>query len=536
MARALGCSSQDALLIYPLPTKIHTQYFGYRPGSNYQVGDIIVFAQPNVPIGEIDTFNGHAAYVAEIQSPNIPDGTMRMGATGIWRDDDPNPSPTDHQIILHQVFSEGGNVQIKTLAETKAQFPLYVVKGYYSVRPETIPYTVTFKNSFNEGQVYVGKTQAGDWVNRQSPFTNKYVLNTQIEAKAISGQTIGSTSYNFDPTAGWRRQRDNRQMSNVETMDVTVTASETYTANFTATAFGPVVVFQNYSDGVPIGSIIRVNGQDKTSPTNQFPVGVTAQAYSTLLANRAQYYFSQWSTGSTNTSLTPATAGTYTAHYTFGYVLEPDNIYITTTGPSNNIQLVWEKHPSPYVTQYQIWRKVRHVHNAMVVATLSNTTTSWTDYSYTISSGTNDKVIEYDIRARYVIPGVRDVWSSPNWFSVMGSGGGIEASIGFLGAATQKATEFGMSVQPNPFNPSTTLTISLVEDAHVEVEVFDLQGRVVGRLLHGTKPAGIYLMEWRAKDESGMELASGTYMVRLNAVPVSGSSPFTTTRKLLLIR
>lgn len=63
---------------------------------------------------------------------------------------------------------------------------------------------------------------------------------------------------------------------------------------------------------------------------------------------------------------------------------------------------------------------------------------------------------------------------------------------------------------PNPFNPGTMIPFSLPERAHVSLEVFDVTGRLVARLLNQDLAAGIHRIPF---DAAG--LSSGLYIVRL---------------------
>ncbi len=65
---------------------------------------------------------------------------------------------------------------------------------------------------------------------------------------------------------------------------------------------------------------------------------------------------------------------------------------------------------------------------------------------------------------------------------------------------------------PNPFVRSTTLGYVLPEPGHVTLEVFDVLGRRVARLVDDPRPAGRHEVLW---DAAG--LSSGTYLVRLRA-------------------
>jgi len=71
-------------------------------------------------------------------------------------------------------------------------------------------------------------------------------------------------------------------------------------------------------------------------------------------------------------------------------------------------------------------------------------------------------------------------------------------------------------VYPNPFNPMTTFRFELPRDEGVALEVFDIAGRLVARLLDGkVLTAGHHTLTWRGNDSGGRRLASGIYHYRL---------------------
>ncbi len=70
---------------------------------------------------------------------------------------------------------------------------------------------------------------------------------------------------------------------------------------------------------------------------------------------------------------------------------------------------------------------------------------------------------------------------------------------------------------PNPFNPRTRISFTLERDGAARVDVLDLQGRVVRRLLDRTLTAGPQTVEWDGRDGAGRPLASGAYLVRLRS-------------------
>ena len=87
-----------------------------------------------------------------------------------------------------------------------------------------------------------------------------------------------------------------------------------------------------------------------------------------------------------------------------------------------------------------------------------------------------------------------------------------------------------LGAQPNPFNPYTVVSFRLDGSQLVQLEVFDLTGRQVAVLKEGVMAGGFHEIGWNGRDDSGRDLASGVYMVRLKA---AGDLE---TRKVMLIR
>lgn len=78
---------------------------------------------------------------------------------------------------------------------------------------------------------------------------------------------------------------------------------------------------------------------------------------------------------------------------------------------------------------------------------------------------------------------------------------------------------------PNPFNPTTSICFQLPSAGRVRLQVFDLLGREVQRLVDDTRGAGAYSVRWDAHNVS-----SGVYFYRLTA------KDFVSTKKLVLIK
>ena len=84
---------------------------------------------------------------------------------------------------------------------------------------------------------------------------------------------------------------------------------------------------------------------------------------------------------------------------------------------------------------------------------------------------------------------------------------------------------------PNPFNPSTIIRFALPKDAHVEIELYSIQGELLNKLVSEDKQAGYY--------EVSLEIpsyASGIYFYRIVASPGDRGEPFVQTRKFILMK
>jgi hypothetical protein len=68
--------------------------------------------------------------------------------------------------------------------------------------------------------------------------------------------------------------------------------------------------------------------------------------------------------------------------------------------------------------------------------------------------------------------------------------------------------------RPNPFNPRTTIELSLNRDVHVQVDLLDARGRLVRRLHDDFLRAPVVRLTWDGTDEHGEPVASGVYLVR----------------------
>lgn len=72
-----------------------------------------------------------------------------------------------------------------------------------------------------------------------------------------------------------------------------------------------------------------------------------------------------------------------------------------------------------------------------------------------------------------------------------------------------------LTVAPNPFNPTTTMSFTLPAPGHVQMAIHDARGREIRRLIDGPYAAGSHTAIWTGSDDGGRALPSGVYLCRL---------------------
>lgn len=110
-------------------------------------------------------------------------------------------------------------------------------------------------------------------------------------------------------------------------------------------------------------------------------------------------------------------------------------------------------------------------------------------------------------------------------------------SIGFFKGTTDiDAIEMPIKhsitrVYPNPFNASVEVEYSLPSPGDVKLSIYDIMGRQVYTILEPNQSVGPQSLTWNARDNSGNDLPSGSYIMRIEQEGMPGMSA-----KLLLLK
>ena len=68
---------------------------------------------------------------------------------------------------------------------------------------------------------------------------------------------------------------------------------------------------------------------------------------------------------------------------------------------------------------------------------------------------------------------------------------------------------------PNPFNPSTTISVELDKGTSGTLVIYNANGQVVKTLHNGFINSGLTSFQWDGNDQAGLSVSGGTYIYRL---------------------
>lgn len=83
---------------------------------------------------------------------------------------------------------------------------------------------------------------------------------------------------------------------------------------------------------------------------------------------------------------------------------------------------------------------------------------------------------------------------------------------------------------PNPFNPDTKIDFSIPRNSKVRLCIYNVMGQRIKTLMDETKTPGYYDVIWDGRNQKGEEVASGTYIYKLEA------DDFKQTKKMILLK
>jgi hypothetical protein len=88
-----------------------------------------------------------------------------------------------------------------------------------------------------------------------------------------------------------------------------------------------------------------------------------------------------------------------------------------------------------------------------------------------------------------------------------------------------------ISNYPNPFNPETTIKFTTAEEGLVEINIYDIKGRLVKKLVNQIIEGGEHEVIWDGTNEDNQYCSSGIYLMKLKLDGVNRK-----TGKLILMK
>ena len=131
---------------------------------------------------------------------------------------------------------------------------------------------------------------------------------------------------------------------------------------------------------------------------------------------------------------------------------------------------------------------------------------------------------------RFLVSDVRLAFNSPavpDWNEVDAVGiGRCACQQSLVDVPTPVAPKVADAIEwarPNPFGLSTGIGFSLARAGHVRIDVFDVLGHRVARVLDRSLPSGRHDAHWDGCDAQGRAVAGGIYYLRIDSAELSGT-------------
>ncbi|MDD4147453.1 MAG: carboxypeptidase regulatory-like domain-containing protein, partial [Candidatus Cloacimonetes bacterium] len=83
---------------------------------------------------------------------------------------------------------------------------------------------------------------------------------------------------------------------------------------------------------------------------------------------------------------------------------------------------------------------------------------------------------------------------------------------------------------PNPFNPETTISFSVMNDGPVNIDIYNVKGQLVRTLVKDVKAAGDHTVVWKGTDNNGRAVSSGVYYYKMT------TGKYSSTKKMILMK
>ncbi|MCX7836008.1 MAG: S8 family peptidase [bacterium] len=124
---------------------------------------------------------------------------------------------------------------------------------------------------------------------------------------------------------------------------------------------------------------------------------------------------------------------------------------------------------------------------------------------------------------------IRLVYEGNSAFADTSDGNFIITASSVLERLQGIPTHYECSIYPNPFNAETSIRLAIPESGDLSVSIYDMNGRLVSKLVQEFVHAGSYTLRWNSQTHQQL-LPSGIYFLRVQ------TKHWRTTEKLVLLK
>jgi hypothetical protein len=199
--------------------------------------------------------------------------------------------------------------------------------------------------------------------------------------------------------------------------------------------------------------------------------------------------------------------------------VEMDDASIKLTATRAGIELYWET-----ISEFEnlFWRIKRKDSDGdcKIIKELDARGNSAEGSKYRIY----DKTVKVNERYQYIIADV--------------SYNGVETEHGPFEIRFEMPYDFKLHQNyPNPFNPTTRINFDLSKDGHVTIMIYNVLGQKVKTLYnHEYFEAGYKTVTWNGRNDSGLEVSSGIYFLRVIYRMSENNKVFTEIKKTMVLK
>lgn len=158
------------------------------------------------------------------------------------------------------------------------------------------------------------------------------------------------------------------------------------------------------------------------------------------------------------------------------------------------ISLAWDKNSENDLAGYRIyWSKSPAQFNNFI----------------DVGDRTQYKLYDIDESVKYYI-----VLTAFDWWGNESDYSNVVTS--WIGEQPQVPKELVLGANyPNPFNPGTFLDVTLPNDVELQINVYNIIGQKMKNIVKQKLDAGYHSIYWDGKDDNGMAVPAGVYIIRL---------------------